>query len=199
MIKRFVNLLGAMVLLSCASAPPIQYYVLEAVTPRTAPALGMAHKAYAVGIGPITVPSLLDRKKIVTRTAGNQVQIAEFHQWAMPLQDNIGDTLVNNLGRLDSGRLFRVYPWSVYGVVDIQVIIDIQRFDATPGKSVNLEANWTIKNEKTQTLLKNGRSVLEQPLAGSGYAEIAKGLSQLVSLFSQELHSAMLSSDSATQ
>jgi hypothetical protein len=88
--------------------------------------------------------------------------------------------------------MFRIYPWSIYGTVDIQVVIDILRFDATPGKSVNLEAIWTIKNENNRTVLRNGRTILQQTFIDSTYPGIAKSLSKLLGVFSQELNIAIL-------
>ncbi len=192
MIKLIIIFCAASCLIACQSAPPVQYYVLEPINVTMPPDYEAVNSKAVIGIGPITIPGLLDRKKMVTRGLDNTVHIAEFQEWAVPIQDNIAETLAHNLTSLQPSYIFRVYPWSVYGMVDFQVVIDILRFDATPGKSVNLEAIWTIKNEKNQVLLKHGRTSLKQALLDTSYSGIAKGLSKVLGAFSQELNIAIL-------
>jgi uncharacterized protein len=191
-MTRCVILITLGLLLSaCSSPPPVQFYVLEPINQSAAPPIA-ANKPFSIGVGPVSIPALLERKKIVTRTSDNTVQISEFQQWATPLEDNLLHTLTSNLAILQPNNVVRAYPWSVHGTVDIQVIIDITRFDTTPGKSVNLEANWTIKNEKSLEVLKNGHSTLKHPLSDSSYPVTVTALSKILGEFSRELSSTLL-------
>ncbi len=178
----------------CAyNSPSVQYYVLEANT-QARPNATVAISS-SVGIGPLALPELLRNKKIVTRNTGNTVKIAEFHQWASSLEDNILHALTANLTSLQPNHAFRAYPWSVYGMVDKQIIIDIIRFDTTPGISANLEANWTIKNEADHAVLSTGRSALNQRLPEKSYPATVKALSKLLADFSRELSLALLQTE----
>lgn len=190
MATRLIYMLFVIVLTGCASSPSVQYYVLE---PLSTPSQSNADikDQHSIGVGPITVPALLESKKIVTRLTDNTVQIAQFHQWASPLQDNLVQTITRNLSALQPNAIVRAHPWSVYGTVDLQIIIDIVRFDTTPGKSANLEANWAIKNEKTNTLLKSARSVISLQLADTTYPETIRSLCYILAQFSQELSLAL--------
>lgn len=185
-----VSMLG-LLLTACANAPSVRFYVLEPLS-QTAPSTIASARQRTIGIGPVSVPALLERKQIVTRHSGNAVQIAEFQQWASPLQDNLLLALTRNLSTLQPGNIVRPYPWSVHGTVDLQVIVDIIRFDTTPGESANLEANWTIKNETTRNILKNGHSVIKHSLSDSSYPGTVRALSKILGEFSQELSQALL-------
>jgi uncharacterized protein len=191
MTKLLIVAMLASLLSACASAPSVQFYVLEPLS-QSSPSSVKSFKQRSIGIGPVFVPALLDHKKIVTRHSDNAVQIAEFHQWASPLQDNLLQALTRNLSTLQPGNIVRAYPWSVHGTVDLQVIVDIIRFDTTSGESVNLEANWTIKNEKTNSILKNGRSVINHSFSDSSYPGTVRALSKILGEFSQELSIALL-------
>ncbi len=170
---------------SCMSNPPTQFYVLE---PLSEPALSSTtDQKQQIGIGPVSLPTLLERKQIVTRLPDNSVQIAEFHQWAAPLKDNVAQVLTHNLAILQPNNLMRAYPWSAYGNVDYRVIVDIIRFDTSPEHSVNLEANWAIMNEKNHRLVSNGHTKLEHPLTDASYPATVKALNKILSEFSQEL------------
>ncbi|MCF8005874.1 MAG: PqiC family protein [Methylovulum sp.] len=179
----FVSLLAVLMLTACSTTPPTHFYVLEAL-PHTARANS---QALAIGIGPITLPALLDRKQMVTRLHDNRVQLAEFHQWAEPLKDTLPRVIVKNLAELQPSYVFRAYPWSAYGNVDYRIIIDIDSFAAETKKTVKLSASWAIMDERQHTIIKNGKIKFEHVLANPAPAAIAEAMSQLLSQFSQRL------------
>jgi uncharacterized protein len=194
MIKPFIAALLGLIISGCASTASVKFYVLEPLSQTSTPTI-TSLKQSSIGVGPITVPTLLEHQQIVTRSSDNTVQIAEFHQWASPLQDILLQTLTRNLASLQPNYVFRAYPWSIHGTVDLQVVVDIIRFDTSPGESANLEANWTIKNESSHKVLNSGRSVIKHPLSDSSYPGTVRALSQLLRQFSQELSSALLKLD----
>ena len=190
-LNRFILLCASVLLTACASTPT-HFYTLEAQSrPPVATSTSSAKKTL-IGIGPLTLPALLDRKGIVTRADNNSVQIAEFDQWAAPLQNNVIAVISKNVAALQPNAIVRAYPWGVYGNVDYRVIIDITRFDTQLGKSVNLEASWAIMEEKNHTIVGNGQTKLQQPLNDPSYNSAAQGLSKLLSDLSQQLSMALV-------
>jgi uncharacterized protein len=191
MTRYFMTALLGILLAGCATPPSVEFYVLEPSS-QTAPVTLASVKQHSIGIGPITIPAVLEHKGIITRHPGNAVQIAQFQQWASPLPDNLLQALTRNLSSLQPNNIVRAYPWSVHGMVDLQIIVDVIRFDTTLGESANLEANWTIKNEKTNAILKNGRSVINHSLSDSSYPGTVRALSRILGEFGQELSLALL-------
>ncbi|MEY3808225.1 MAG: hypothetical protein RI893_1201 [Pseudomonadota bacterium] len=190
MANQFSKWLLALSLSGCLSMPPTQFYVLEPLSEQISLAT-TTEKKRSIGIGPITIPALLERKQLVTRLPDNTVTIAEFHQWASPLKDNIAQVLTYNLATLQTGDLFRTYPWSAYGTVNYRIIIDIIKFDIHPNQNVNFVATWAIMHEKTHALVSHGRSKIDQPLNDSSYTSVVKVLSKILGDFSQELSLAL--------
>jgi len=188
--KSLISLSACALLSGCISTPPTHFYVLEPVSKPPASST-ITEKKRQIGIGPISIPTLLERKQIVTRLPDSSIKIAEFHQWASPLKDNVAQVLTYNLAILQTNDLIRSYPWSAYGAVDYRIIIDIIRFDTDPEKSVSLEANWAIMNEKDHTLLNNGHSKIEHRLNDPSYSSTVKALSNILGEFSQELSTAL--------
>jgi uncharacterized lipoprotein YmbA len=191
MITKFLKWLLLLPIISamlaaCISTPSTNFYVLEPLSTSTASAIKTLKKPL-IGIGPVSMPAMLDRKQIITRTENNSVQIAEFHQWASPLKENVVQVLTHNLAALRPNDIVRTYPWSAFGSVNYRIILDILRFDTSPGKSVNLEANWAIMDEKKRTLLTNGHSEIEHSLDDISYTGTVNGLSKILGEFSQEL------------
>lgn len=189
--NRFIMLCASVLLSACASAPT-SFYTLEAQSRPPVVTTTTGATKPLIGIGPLSLPALLDRRGIVTRTENNSVQIAEFDQWAAPLKDNILAVLSKNVANLQPNAIVRAYPWSVYGSVNYRVIIDITRFDTQPGKSANLEASWAIMEEKNHTIISNGQTKLQQPLNDASYNSAAQALSRLLSEFSQQLSLALV-------
>jgi uncharacterized protein len=167
-------------------APPTHFYVLEAHGMKPIDSAQTVKKT-VFGIGPITIPALLERKQIVTRSEQNAVQIAEFHQWAEPLRSNITQVITKNLAAHQAKSIVRAYPWSAYGSVNYRVIIDIDRFDTQPGHSVTLEARWSIMDEKSHAIINSLQTQIEHPLADSSYPGSVKALNDVLSEFSQQL------------
>lgn len=188
--KWLISLSACALLSACASTPPTQFYVLEPLS--ESPSFSATtEKKRQIGIGPVSIPTLLERKQIVTRLPDNSVQVAEFHQWASPLRNNVSEVLTHNLAALQAADLIRSYPWSAYGAVDYRIIVDIIRFDTRPEQSVNIEANWTIMNEKNHAVVSNGKTKIERPLNDSSYPSAVKALNKVLSEFSQELSVAL--------
>ncbi len=188
--NRFILLCLSALLTACASAPT-QFYTLESLSRSPVATTTASAKKLLIGIGPLTLPALLDRKGIVTRADNNSVHIAEFDQWAAPLKDNVIAVISKNVAILQPDAIVRAYPWSVYGNVDYRVIIDMTRFDTQLGKSANLEASWAIMEEKNHTIIGNGQTKLQQPLDDASYNKAAQALSKLLSEFSQQLSRAL--------
>jgi uncharacterized protein len=194
MIKSVFTIVLGVLLSGCVRAPTVQFYVLEPLS-QSAPSTVETSRQRTIGIGPVTVPILLEHNQIITRSSNNTVQIAEFQQWASPLQDNLLQALTRNLSTLQPNNIIHTYPWSIHGTVDLQVIIDIIRFDTTPGESANLEANWTIKNESSHDILKNGHSLIKHSLSDSSYPATVRALSRILGEFSRELSLELLKAE----
>ena len=189
--NRFIILCVSGLLNACASTPT-NFYTLESQSRPPAVTTIAITKKPLIGIGPLSLPALLDRKGIVTRTENNSVQIAGFDQWAAPLKDNVLAVLSKNVAILQPNAIVRAYPWSPYGNVDYRVIVDISRFDTQLGKSVNLEASWAIMEEKNHKIVSNGQAKIEQRLNDASYNSAAQALSKLLSEFSQQLSLALV-------
>jgi len=191
-LNRLILFCGIGMLTACASTPPTHFYTLEAQSRHPVVTNSTTAKKMLIGIGPLSLPALLDRRQIVNRTENNTIEMADFDQWAAPLKDNVIAVLSKNIATLQPNMMVRSYPWSVYGNMDYRVIIDITRFDTQRGKSVNLEANWAIMEEKNHTVVSTGQTKIEQRLNNENYNSVAQGLSKLLSDFSQQIALALV-------
>lgn len=182
-MKRCV-LIGLLVLQGCATAPPIQFYSLESVA---LPKVSTAEKKPLIGVAQVSLPSELERKQIVTRDLNGALHFAEQHQWAALLKQNITEVLAKNLALQQPEFWFKAYPWSLLGMVDYRLVIDVTRLEIILGKTISLSIDWTILNEKTHAVLKHDSMDLQQPLADENYATAIENLNQLLVKMSEKL------------
>jgi len=156
------------ILAGCASAPKEQFYTLSN---------GAADRAslpagdYAVAVGPVYVPEVVDRPHLVLRVRGSEVRISEQVRWAEPLKEGIARAVATNLARdLQNGRVSpRATPGA--GEADYRVIVDVQHFDSVLGKAATIEVMWTVRRVKDGEV-RTGRMTAREAVADNSYEEL---------------------------
>jgi uncharacterized lipoprotein YmbA len=97
-----------------------------------------------LGLGRIVLPEFLNRPQIVTRKSANKVRMADFSQWAEPLEKGIPRVLSENLARLTGTDQVAVYPWPTQLEIDLMVEIAVIQFDGNKDGEVSLVARWRL-------------------------------------------------------
>ena len=172
---------------ACSSDAPTHFYTLDPIlTPANNP-VTKREQPRVIGIGPVALPALLNRKGIVTRSAQPDVDIAETQQWAEPLLDNVTRVISRNLANLQPQDIIYAYPWALLDAVHYRVAIDVLQFDAQLGQSVTFEAVWTIKTEQQQHVSKRGHTRISHPLPSQEIGMMVKLMDQILAEFSTQL------------
>jgi uncharacterized lipoprotein YmbA len=188
-MKKLV-LVSLFFLQGCATAPPTQFYSLESAKISTTPfqkEAVLTDKKTLIGITQISLPSALERKQIVTRDENGALHFAEQHQWAALLKQNMTEVLAKNLATQQPQFWFKAYPWSLLGMVDYRLVIDVTRLDIVLGKAISLSVDWTLLNEKTHTVLQHDSLDLNQVLIDENYTTAVMGLNQLLVQLSENI------------
>ena len=179
-----MGLLG-LLLAGCATTPPAQFYTLA---PLQAPeAKSVSALRFTVAVGPVILPELLQRPQIVTRTRDDRVAFAAFQRWAGSLADETKRVLAVNLGTLllEAGAVVTTDDLAIDP--DIRVVVNINRFDGTPGGAVWLNAVWTLAPRKGDGALAVHQSVIEETAQGEALADLVSAHSRALSRLSREI------------
>ena len=190
-----VPLLALMLTLgSCGTTPPSSFYMLAPVSESEArQASAGGHNDVHIGIGPVQFAEYLDRTQIVTRTDNNQVNLADTHRWAEPLQDNFARILAENLSMMVNTDKVSLHPSRNWSDIDYQVVVNVWQFDASRDGKASLVANWSIRTNGGSDLLKMKKSVFITDVEpGASYADITSALSKAVELLSHEIAKAII-------
>jgi uncharacterized protein len=177
-----IALACALVLLAAnCSSPPAKFYTLSAVAPPAS-----TTSKISIVVGPVAVPSVIDRPQIVVTTSANQVAVDEFSRWASPVQDNIARVVAENLVALLGTPRVTLHQSSLGADVEYRVQIEVRNFESAPGKYASLDAVWTVrrlKDSKTET----GRTSVREPVDGDNFEALAAAHSRAIAKMSQEI------------
>ncbi|MFC1823582.1 membrane integrity-associated transporter subunit PqiC [Thermodesulfobacteriota bacterium] len=179
-------------LAGCAGSPPSRFYMVnslpqtkEATQPKT------GERCITLGIGPINVPAYVDRPQIVTRISPNELQLAEFHNWAEPLKDSFARVLVENLTTLVCTKGVFLFPWKEAAAVDYQIILEVIRFEGKIGETALLVAQWSIFDGEGREMIVTGRSYVNEKAEGQNVEALVAAQSRALADLSRQIASAI--------
>ena len=180
-----VCLAGA--LAGCSRSPRVTFYTLE---PGAKVEAAAATALPAVSVGPVTLPEVVDRPQLVVRAAANRVEILETHRWAEPLKSGIPRLIAENLRRLLRSDRVSSYPQHAGTDADYRVLVDVQRFESSPGEAVTVEAVWSLRRAAGGAP-KTGRSLVREPVDAVGYDPIVAAYGRALLAVSRDLAGAI--------
>jgi len=178
--------------LGCGTSQPSHFYLLRALSPASASGLSETKQSsLSIGLGPVTFPEYLDRPQIVTRASAHEVELAEFHKWAEPLQKNVANVLQENLSALLSTDGIVQHPWKRSNPLDYQLSLDVIQFDGTKSQEAVLKVRWTLVGEDGETLLVKKTSHFIEPVGGLDYEDFVQAMSRTLDSLSKEIAEAI--------
>jgi uncharacterized lipoprotein YmbA len=185
----FLSLLGC-------SSPKTAYYKLNA---EPIPSMSSATNKARIMVGPINVPARMDRPQLVTQATGSEVEVYEYHRWAGSLKGDVGRVISSSLARNLGAPNVWNFSQSTQSQFDYQVLIDVQSLESAQGGDVVVDVLWTIKPAmlagKTQSHATAkcipqelmGRSLVREPVSGSGFDALLNAQSRAFSKVGDEI------------
>jgi uncharacterized lipoprotein YmbA len=155
-----------------------------AASPTTAPG---ARGDFTLGLGPVKLPPYLDRQEVVTRTSPTQLDLSKSERWGESLQTNFTSVLSRDLGAQIGTQQIVVFPWYNTTHVDMQVQVEVYRFETDSQGLAQLSAKWTVRDSDGKNILYVAESNLSQSSKAGDTADAAAALSRTVGDLSREI------------
>ena len=95
--------------------------------------------------------------------------------------------LATNLSILLQTNWVATHPWEDYFQPTYRIVLDVQRFDGSPGEEVVLNATWTITGQDGRNALLVRKSIISQPVSGQDYEAFVSAKSRILATFSREI------------
>jgi uncharacterized lipoprotein YmbA len=175
----------AIMLASCTSSPSPKFYVLG-VESADFQKEGST-KCVVLGVGPVEIPSYLDRQEVVFRIGPNEVQPSDFHRWAEPIQQGIARVVADSISKAMCVARVEYYPWRTYLSVDFQVSMRVRRFEGYPGREVELLMDWSLFGSNGKRPIKQGSMELREPWPSTSPEEMVSAQSRLLDVAGRRL------------
>jgi uncharacterized lipoprotein YmbA len=175
-----------LLLAGCASSTQSRHYMLNPLT--TEGKIQVQESCPAIGIGPIKLPEYLNRAQIVTRTSTNEVTLSYSDLWAEPLSDSVPRTLAENVARLVCTKEIVFFPWRPSHVPDYRVEVEFLTMDGALGKTVALEAWWSVAHGTARITRK---ATYTESVAGQNYEALVGAESRALGALSRDIAGAL--------
>jgi uncharacterized lipoprotein YmbA len=174
-------MLSAMLVIGCSTSPPAQFFTLTPAAAGGEPVVSTAF-AQSIAVGPVSVPEAVNRPQFVVRDGPNRVVVLESHRWAEPLRSGIAEAVAGDLSRALGGARVTPMTQSAAGTAQLDVSLDVQRFDLLVGEAAIIEVVWTIKTRNGSAAAITGRSEARESAQTSGDAYDALAAAQVRAL-----------------
>ncbi|HEY3663271.1 MAG TPA: PqiC family protein, partial [Chthoniobacterales bacterium] len=133
----------------------------------------------SVAIGPVSLPSYLDRAEVVFATGPNEFQVPADALWIGSLKDNISRTVAADLGRLLGSGNVRSGP-EARARPRYRIALDIRKFHGVSGQGAILDLSWSIQDGNSSQLLSRHSAVFHEQIVGDGYGPLVAAESRLL-------------------
>jgi uncharacterized lipoprotein YmbA len=134
----------------------------------------------------------LNRNEIVLNLDNTIFQLAEFNQWAEPLDENLTRVLEENLTNLLQGDSIEVFLTSESSIpLDYRLEVDVLRLDGNLGGQVVLVAQWALLETEEDELILMRRSRYQELAADVTVKELVLAKSRMVKNLSRDMAAAI--------
>ncbi len=174
---RFDSLLSRLsaLLAGCGGAREKSYRLSASEAAST----GGSASGLSVVVGPVSLPSYIDRAEVVFASGPNEFQVPSDALWLGSLQENISRTVAADLGGILRSRNVRS---SLDGGANgrYRVALDVKQFHGISGQEAILDLSWRIQNGASGQTISRHSGSFREPIVGDGYGPLVKAESRLL-------------------
>ncbi len=193
MFRLFLPLLPILALTGCVggTSPATQFYVLKPAPAASEYPVLQVPTDLSIGLGPIQLPPMLERPQIVTRIQGHSVVLGEFDRWVGNLKENMARIMARQLMRQLNTSRVALHPWPRHRELDLQVRLDILRFDGTLGGTTELSGTWTLVDGSGMKELRTEAFNMTHATAGPEYEDLVASMGQTTAELTNQIGAAI--------
>ena len=189
--KHLVIMICWLALTGCLGGPsgPTNFYMLSPLSPSQAgTSAASAEGRIRIGLVTVVVPEYLNRNEIVVNLDNTVYRLAEFNQWAEPLNNNLTRVLEENLTNLLRGDSIDVFLASDSSIpADYRLEVDVLRLDGNLGGQVALISQWALLETEDGGLILMRRSEYQELAADQTVKELVLAQSRMIEKLSRDI------------
>jgi uncharacterized lipoprotein YmbA len=180
-------LAGICLLAAGCSSSPTLYHTLAVDAANVPVATAVSARISSLGVGPLSLPTLLDREGMVLRKDPQTVEVSDTHQWGGQLQDEFLRSLAQQLRlRLPATRV-QIIPWELNQTPRYQVAVTVDQFDGVPGQRAVLRGSWQLQQAGNGKIISNTPINVARNAVGHDITGVVSAQSSLVADLAQQI------------
>ncbi len=186
MINKIAKISVMLLILSltaCWHSLPTKYYLLQSTNASTEEG---NESGKIVLLRPISLPSYLDRKAIVTRSGDNELSISDLNLWAESLDKNMERIISEELINSKSVSKVKLNPNGRDSNYSKQITIEVSRFERIENSDVRLDARVTIADnsgvESASKII-----LVDETCTGTTYSDTARCMSKSITSLTEQI------------
>ncbi len=144
-----------------------------------AAATGGSSSGLSVVVGPVSLPSYIDRAEVVFASGTNEFQVPSDALWLGPLQENICRTVAADLGGILRSRNVRS-SFDSGATGSYRVALTVKQFHGISGQEAILDLSWRIQSGTGGQIISRHSGHYREPIVGDGYGPLVKAESRLL-------------------
>lgn len=193
--KLIASVFLSLSLVACSGSAPTRFHTLGTVDESVIPQLELAKRLSSLGVGPLKLPSLLDRQGLVLRRSDVSLDVSEQHQWGGLLKDEFLSALTQRLkARLPGARVLTV-PWELEQTPRYQISVNISRFDGAPEGQAVLAGTWRLEQGEDGKILQTQDFRLSEAVSSETMSSMVQAQSRLLSQLADAMVKQLAQSD----
>ena len=189
--KHLAIMICWLALTGCLGGPsgPTNFYMLSPLSASQAvTAAASVEGRIRIGLVTVVVPEYLNRNEIVVNLDNTVYRLAEFNQWAEPLNNNLTRVLEENLTNLLRGDSIDVFLASDSSIpADYRLEVDVLRLDGNLGGQVALISQWALLETEEGGLILMRRSEYQELTADQTVKELVLAQSRVIENLSRDI------------
>ena len=187
-LRAAIPTVGAALILAACASPREHFYTLLDPTVRLHEP--PVHPERLVIVGPVKVPSDVDRPELVVQDTQHRVLVLEQERWIEPLAVGIRRALVRDLATRLPQAAVREDDFGG-GRDALRVEVSVRRLDAALDAGASLEADWQVIVGSAQR--RQGVTVTQSPPQGRAYSALVAADAATIDRMSEVIAAAITS------
>lgn len=189
-MKSRLSLLVTLVSLSAVQvacvSPAEQFYRLDSAQRLSAKAATLSSNAPVIIVGPVSIPTEIDRPQLVTQERDGITAVREQHRWTATLREDMARQFSSRLALQWPNYAVLPYPQASSSAPAARVTLDVTRFEMFTGKEVRSEVVWSIQTASDKAAVL-GRRAASVAVSGSETADLVRAQALALDEISQAL------------
>ena len=194
-MKKYYCLLLMLFITGCSSTPKIvthQYLLmpdpyLDGATTGTK----SQSQDEIISIKPIRLASYLNQRGIILLTNKHEINVAHYHRWAEPLDENIHRFMLLTMSANTTRYVFQNSAGSSSQDTNLTLSIEFDQFNGTADGQAMVSGKWQLYDTDKNDVLVSDTFHYNQTMSESGYAELVNQFALILNQISLQIVSSI--------